>query len=72
MKVRFHIHYNTQWGEQLAVSGDCPALGNGAPATALRMTHTGSGHWTAEAEMEGHGMWAPPHRGSAERAALDR
>ena len=52
MKVRFHIHYNTQWGEQLAVSGDCPALGNGAPATALRMTHTGSGHWTAEADID--------------------
>lgn len=52
MKVRFHIHYHTQWGEQLAVSGDCPALGNGAPATALRMTHTGSGHWTAEADID--------------------
>ena len=52
MKVRFHIHYHTRWGEQIAVSGNCPALGNGSPGAALLMTHTGDGHWTAEAEIE--------------------
>lgn len=52
MKVRFHIHYHTRWGEQIAVSGNCPALGNGSPGAALIMTHTGDGHWTAEAEIE--------------------
>ena len=43
MILRFRIHYYTQWGEQLFVSGNLPELGENEPFRAFPMEHVGDG-----------------------------
>jgi 4-alpha-glucanotransferase len=45
MTVQFQIHYDTRWGQQLAVTGDHAALGKGDPARAVVMEYAGGGRW---------------------------
>jgi len=46
MRITFHIHYHTQWGQHIAVAGSHPALGNGQEKQAVPMHHQGDGYWT--------------------------
>ena len=51
MKLIFHVDYRTEWGQSVYICGNTPALGNGNPAKALRMTISDSEHWSAEVEV---------------------
>ncbi|MBB3696166.1 4-alpha-glucanotransferase [Flammeovirga yaeyamensis] len=51
MKVSFKIHYDTQFGQQLAVSGSIAVLGKGKETDALKMSHLGGGVWIAEIDL---------------------
>jgi len=53
MRIYFHIHYNTVWGQQLAVVGDHPLLGSWNPEIAVPMAHQGDGRWVLQAELPG-------------------
>mgnify|MGYP006278644907 CR=1 FL=1 len=52
MILRFKIHYQTHWGQQLAVSGNRPELGDEDPARALLLDYLGEGYWGADVELE--------------------
>ena len=45
MRITFHIHFRTHWGQYLAVAGNHPLLGNGQDQRAVPMHHQGDGHW---------------------------
>jgi 4-alpha-glucanotransferase len=45
MTITFQIHYLTAWGQQLAITGNLPELGNGNVAQALPMQFIGGGIW---------------------------
>jgi 4-alpha-glucanotransferase len=47
MTITFQIHYLTAWGQQLAITGNLPELGNGNPEQALPMHYIGGGIWRA-------------------------
>ena len=51
MRITFHIHYHTQWGQYLAVSGGHPRLGNWQDEQAIPMHHQGGGSWTFTMEL---------------------
>ncbi len=51
MRIYFHIHYNTVWGQQLAVVGDHPLLGTWNPEIAVPMAHQGDGRWVLQLEL---------------------
>ncbi len=52
MIVRFKIHYQTRWGQQIAVTGNRPELGDGDPARAFLLDYLGDGYWGADIELE--------------------
>lgn len=45
MTITFQIHYNTQWGQQLAIVGNVPELGSGNEQQAQVMQYIGGGYW---------------------------
>lgn len=45
MTIYFQIAYQTKWGEQLALSGSIPELGNGVLQQAPVMQYQGDGYW---------------------------
>lgn len=45
LTITFQIHYGTQWGQQLAIVGSLPELGNDELTGALRMHHQADGLW---------------------------
>ena len=51
MKLTFHVDYHTRWGESVYISGSIPALGDNSENNALRMSISGSEHWTATIEI---------------------
>ncbi|NLR92215.1 MULTISPECIES: 4-alpha-glucanotransferase [Flammeovirga] len=51
MKATFKIHYETQFGQQLAVVGSIAALGKGVDEEALEMNYLGGGTWIAEVDL---------------------
>ena len=51
MQVTFKIHFYTQWGQQMAVSGDVDALGNGQLDRAFILTYTQDGYWEGQIEL---------------------
>lgn len=52
MIINFHIHYNTRWGQQLAVVGNHPSLGKGAVQAALLLTYLQNGEWGGSIEID--------------------
>ncbi len=51
MTARFHIHYNTHWGEQLFIIGSIPGMGNWEEMNAAPMVSRGNGHWEFEMQI---------------------
>ena len=51
MKIHFNIPYNTFWGQQLLVSGNIPALGNGNKIKALALNFKAPGDWYGEIDI---------------------
>ena len=45
MNLRFRIHFHTQWGQRLFISGSLPELGEWDPNHALEMMSLGDGNW---------------------------
>ncbi len=45
MRLTFNIHYHTQWGQNVYVCGNIPALGNWNPAEAVAMQLRQNNHW---------------------------
>ncbi len=52
MTITFQIHYQTHWGQQLAISGSLPELGKGDPAAPLVMNYLGEGFWQASIPLK--------------------
>lgn len=52
MRISLNINYRTQWGEQLYVSGDIPALGSGNEHAAPAMKMVGPAQWRLEIDVE--------------------
>ena len=52
MTITFQIHYQTNWGQQLAISGSLPELGKGDPSAALVMNYMGEGLWQASIPLK--------------------
>jgi len=52
MIVRFKIHYQTRWGQQLAVTGSLPKLGADDPTRAFLLEYPSDGYWGADLELE--------------------
>jgi len=50
VKIRFHIHYHTSWGQRLFVVGSLPQLGEWHATNAASMTYTADGTWFLELE----------------------
>ena len=48
MTIRFLINYNTQWGEEIYISGSTAELGNNELDAALKMQYSKDGLWSAE------------------------
>lgn len=46
MKVKFELHYNTSYGEELYILGSAPALGDNHPERALKMDYVKDGLWS--------------------------
>ncbi|MDD7633287.1 MAG: 4-alpha-glucanotransferase [Parabacteroides sp.] len=51
MKITFHIHFNTVWGQQLCLFGSIPELGSWEPALAKEMQYVGDGNWQLDLEV---------------------
>lgn len=51
MKLQFRIHYKTNWGETLFVSGNCPELGDWNPEDAIPLHYNGNDFWQTELEL---------------------
>jgi 4-alpha-glucanotransferase len=45
MTITFQIHYQTSWGQQIAITGNVPELGNGKEQQAQVMQYIGGGYW---------------------------
>ncbi|MFN0202485.1 MAG: 4-alpha-glucanotransferase, partial [Bacteroidia bacterium] len=52
IKVVLYIHYQTNWGQQLCVSGNISELGNWRAAKALEMEYTEGSYWTVSFETD--------------------
>lgn len=52
MIIEFRIHFNTSWGQKLAVMGGHEALGAWQPDQMLYLHHQGHGHWRGRVEIE--------------------
>ena len=51
MKIRFHIHFHTVWGQSVCVTGSLPELGVWDIHLAKMMQHTGDGNWSLELDL---------------------
>lgn len=51
MKISFKIHYHTEWGQQIAVTGNLPALGAHSLSKALALDYQGDGYWGGNIEV---------------------
>ncbi|HLP36515.1 4-alpha-glucanotransferase [Lacibacter sp.] len=51
MKIQFYLRFFTQYGQSLFVSGNCEALGNNDPATALPMQYLTDEFWTVSIDL---------------------
>lgn len=51
MIARFHIHYNTHWGEQIFIIGSIPEIGKWEEVSASKMVSRGNGHWEFELQV---------------------
>ncbi len=51
MRIQFRIHYQTQWGERLAITGSSEELGNWDRPNSLALTYQGEGFWGATLEI---------------------
>lgn len=51
MKLSFRIHYKTNWGETLFVSGNCPELGDWNPEDAIPLQYSGNDFWQIDLEL---------------------
>ncbi|MBX2875250.1 MAG: 4-alpha-glucanotransferase [Saprospiraceae bacterium] len=52
MIIKFHIQYHTQWGQQLALVGNHPILGNDSLLEAHKLQYTQNGNWVTSIEIE--------------------
>ncbi len=52
MRVLFQIHYNTQWGENICLIGQCSELGSWDPQKALSLEYAGNGYWQIEIDLK--------------------
>lgn len=50
--ISFQIHYQTKWGEQLAVLGAIPELGANEVSQAFLLIYVDKGWWRAKLELE--------------------
>ncbi|MGL5788060.1 MAG: 4-alpha-glucanotransferase [Bacteroidales bacterium] len=51
MKLKFELHYNTSYGEELYVLGSIPALGEEHPERALKMNYIKDGLWSLKVSV---------------------
>ncbi len=51
MKVRFRIHYDTDWGQSIYVIGSDPNLGEGDLEHAYKLDYMGDGFWEGSLEI---------------------
>ena len=51
MKIRFHIHFHTVWGQSVYITGSLPELGAWNIDSAKTMQHTGEGNWMLELNL---------------------
>jgi 4-alpha-glucanotransferase len=51
MNLRFHIHFQTQWGQRLLVCGNLPELGAWNPEKALPLHFFGGGRWEVPLDL---------------------
>ncbi len=52
MILAFKLHYETRWGQRLAVVGNAPVLGEDDPMHALLLDYQGGGYWGREIEVK--------------------
>ena len=52
MKLIFNIHYRTNWGESVYVTGNINALGTNDLSRAIPLCHEGDGKWSCEIEVD--------------------
>lgn len=51
MQLSFHLHFQTQWGQQIAVIGNLPELGHWDPARALPLHYFDGGRWEVPLDL---------------------
>ena len=51
MKIRFHIHFHTVWGQSVYITGSLPELGAWDIDSAKTMQHKGEGNWMLELNL---------------------
>ena len=56
MLIHFNIHYRTNFGQVLMLSGSAPETGSFKEENALEMVHTGDGYWHLPVEISTIGM----------------
>lgn len=52
MIINFHIPYHTQWGQQVAVVGNHPSLGEGEVRAAKLLQYSHDGQWIGSIEVD--------------------
>lgn len=52
MRLHFHIHFHTVWGQHLAVVGGHPQLGGWNLDLATAMSHQGDGKWVLHLDLD--------------------
>ncbi len=52
MKLIFNIHYRTNWGESVYLTGNINALGAHDLSRAIPLCHEGDGKWSCEIEVD--------------------
>jgi len=51
MKLKFHIHYHTDWGQKLQICGSLPQLGDWQEEQAANLFYYPQGNWELEIEI---------------------
>ncbi|MFZ9718652.1 MAG: 4-alpha-glucanotransferase, partial [Chitinophagaceae bacterium] len=59
MNIHFFIRFHTQFGQRLAISGNCEALGNDDVLKAMPMEYMNDEYWTATIEIDAKTLEAP-------------
>src|SRR5947207_6169406 len=52
MKVQFYLHFHTEFGQSLLVSGNADELGNDDLSNAFSMTYLNESFWSATIELK--------------------